>query len=55
MAGVPGEAFPQGDHGARYIRFSFAMAAVDLDVACERLPKLRGRTSEKYIVLLILK
>jgi aminotransferase len=37
VAGVPGEAFFQGDHGAKYIRFSFAKTNVDLDLACERL------------------
>ena len=40
VAGVPGEAFFQGDHGARYIRFSFAKTNVDLDMACERLQRL---------------
>ena len=40
VAGVPGEAFFQGDHGARYIRFSFAKTNADLDMACERLQKL---------------
>jgi aminotransferase len=40
VAGVPGEAFFQGDHGAKYIRFSFAKTNVDLDLACERLQKL---------------
>ena len=40
VAGVPGEAFFQGDHGAKYIRFSFAKTNVDLDMACERLQKL---------------
>jgi aminotransferase len=40
VAGVPGEAFFQGDHGARYIRFSFAKTNADLDIACERLQKL---------------
>ena len=40
VAGVPGEAFFQGDQGSRYIRFSFAKTDVDLDVACERLETL---------------
>ena len=40
VAGIPGEAFFQGDHGARYIRFSFAKTTVDLDMACERLQRL---------------
>ena len=40
VAGIPGEAFFQGDHGARYIRFSFAKTNVDLDMACERLQRL---------------
>jgi aminotransferase len=40
VAGVPGEAFFQGDHGARYIRFSFAKTNAELDMACERLQKL---------------
>jgi len=40
VAGVPGEAFFQGDHGARYIRFSFAKTNADLDMACERLQTL---------------
>lgn len=40
VAGVPGEAFFQGNHGARYIRFSFAKTNADLDMACERLQKL---------------
>ncbi|MGV7228415.1 MAG: pyridoxal phosphate-dependent aminotransferase [Nitrospirales bacterium] len=39
VAGVPGEAFFQGDHGARYIRFSFAKKNTDLDMACERLQR----------------
>ena len=41
VAGVPGEAFFQGIHGASYIRFSFAKTDMDLDMACERLDKLR--------------
>ncbi len=41
VAGVPGEAFFQGNDGARYIRFSFAKRDEDLDVACERLEKLK--------------
>ena len=41
VAGVPGEAFFQGDHGASYIRFSYAKTDTDLDVACERLQCLR--------------
>lgn len=41
VAGVPGEAFFEGDRGARYIRFSFAKTDEDLDVACERLRRLR--------------
>ena len=41
VAGVPGEAFFQGNTGASYIRFSFAKTDVDLDVACERLQKLK--------------
>jgi len=40
VAGVPGEAFFQGDHGARYIRFSFAKTNADLDMACDRLQRL---------------
>ena len=40
VAGVPGEAFFQGEHGARYIRFSFAKTNADLDMACERLQTL---------------
>jgi len=40
VAGVPGEAFFQGDHGDRYIRFSFAKTNADLDMACERLQRL---------------
>ena len=42
VAGVPGEAFFQGDQGAGYIRFSFAKTDKDLDVACEGLQRLRG-------------
>jgi len=41
VAGVPGEAFFQGDPGASYIRFSFAKTDADLDAACERLQSLR--------------
>ena len=41
VAGVPGEAFFQGIEGARYVRFSFAKTDTDLDVACERLHKLK--------------
>ena len=41
VAGVPGEAFFQGDKGASYIRFSFAKTDAELDVACERLQKLK--------------
>ncbi len=41
VAGVPGEAFFQGTEGARYVRFSFAKTDADLDVACERLHKLK--------------
>ena len=41
VAGVPGEAFFQGDDGASYIRFSYAKTDADLDVACERLQRLR--------------
>jgi aminotransferase len=40
VAGVPGEAFFQREHGASYIRFSFAKTDADLDLACERLQKL---------------
>ena len=40
VAGVPGEAFFQGDHGDRYIRFSFAKTNAALDMACERLQRL---------------
>jgi aminotransferase len=40
VAGVPGEAFFQGDRGGSYIRFSFAKTEADLDVACERLQNL---------------
>jgi aminotransferase len=40
VAGVPGEAFFQRDHGASYIRFSFAKTDADLDLACERLQNL---------------
>ncbi len=40
VAGVPGEAFFQGNDGARYVRFSFAKTDTDLDVACERLKTL---------------
>lgn len=41
VAGVPGEAFFQGDRGRRYIRFSFAKTETDLDEACSRLAGLR--------------
>lgn len=41
VAGVPGEAFFQEDKGASYIRFSFAKTDADVDVACERLQKLK--------------
>ncbi len=41
VAGVSGEAFFQGAEGARYVRFSFAKTDADLDVACERLHKLK--------------
>ncbi len=41
VAGVPGEAFFQGDRGSSYIRFSFAKTEKDLDVACERLRCLK--------------
>lgn len=41
VAGVPGEAFFQGDRGHRYIRFCYAKTTKDLDEACERLGKLR--------------
>ena len=40
VAGVPGEAFFQREHGASYIRFSFAKTDADLDLACERLQNL---------------
>ena len=40
VAGVPGEAFFQGNHGSRYIRFCFAKTDADLDLACERLQQL---------------
>lgn len=40
VAGVPGEAFFQGDRGQQYIRFSFAKTDADLNEACERLKKL---------------
>lgn len=40
VAGVPGEAFFQGDHGSRYLRFCFAKTDADLDLACERLHQL---------------
>jgi len=45
VAGVPGEAFFHGDYGARYIRFSFAKTDADLDMACERLQKLRRQST----------
>lgn len=41
VAGVPGEAFFQGDRGRQYIRFSFAKTESDLDEACSRLAGLR--------------
>ena len=41
VVGVPGEIFFQGDGGASYIRFSFAKTDADIDVACERLQRLR--------------
>lgn len=41
VAGVPGEAFFQGDRGRRYIRFSYAKTETDLDEACSRLSGLR--------------
>jgi aminotransferase len=41
VAGVPGEAFFQGDPGASYIRFSYAKTDAALDVACEGLQRLR--------------
>lgn len=41
VAGVPGEAFFQGDRGSQYIRFSFAKTDKDLDEACSRLSRLR--------------
>jgi len=40
VAGVPGEAFFQGDRGQQYIRFSFAKTDADLNEACERLKRL---------------
>ncbi len=40
VAGVPGEAFFQGDLGRQFIRFSYAKTDADLDEACERLQKL---------------
>jgi aminotransferase len=41
VAGVPGEAFFQGDGGVSYLRLSYAKTDADLDVACERLQRLR--------------
>lgn len=41
VAGVPGEAFFQGDKGASYVRFSFAKTDEDIDAACERLRSLK--------------
>jgi len=41
VAGVPGEAFFQGGGGASYLRLSYAKTDADLDVACERLQRLR--------------
>ncbi len=41
VAGVPGEAFFQEGKGDSYIRFSYAKTDADLDVACERLQRLK--------------
>ena len=41
VAGVPGEAFFQGGGGTSYLRLSYAKIDADLDVACERLQRLR--------------
>ncbi|MGE0472763.1 MAG: pyridoxal phosphate-dependent aminotransferase [Nitrospirales bacterium] len=41
VAGVPGEAFFQGDRGSQYIRFSYAKTEKDLAEACSRLAGLR--------------
>ena len=38
--GVAGDAFFQGDHGASYIRFSFAKKDPDLDLVSERIQNL---------------
>lgn len=40
VAGVPGEAFFQGDRGHRFIRFCYAKTTKDLDEACARLARL---------------
>lgn len=40
VAGVPGEAFFQGNTGHRFIRFCYAKTAKDLDEACARLSRL---------------
>lgn len=41
VAGVPGEAFFQGEQGSQYMRFSYAKTDQDLDEACSRLERLR--------------
>ncbi|MDH4186775.1 MAG: hypothetical protein OEV08_07250 [Nitrospira sp.] len=40
VAGVPGEAFFSGNHGANFIRFSYAKTDEDIERACQSLQKL---------------
>ncbi|MEW6542731.1 MAG: pyridoxal phosphate-dependent aminotransferase [Nitrospirota bacterium] len=40
VAGVPGEAFFQGDTGNRFIRLCFAKTDADLEEACRRIERL---------------
>ncbi len=41
VAGVPGEAFFEGETGTRFMRFCFAKTDADLDEACRRIEKLQ--------------
>ena len=43
VAGVPGEAFFSGNHGADFIRFSYAKTDEDIERACRSLQKLDKR------------
>jgi len=49
VAGVPGEAFFQENKGASYIRFSFAKTDAVVDMACERLQKLKSKNGRQEL------